>query len=325
MIRSTISFFAMTLTTMLLSMGVNAEEEAQQSLNAEALYERMLNQSTAALYQGIFVHQAGNKTQSVEIVHGMKDGQIWERLLHLDGPVREIIRRGEALYCVHPDASVEQLQQQGSSPFGNKPQGDLRQLTKAYEFRLLGKQRIAGRLVVGVQLVPRDQIRHAYQLWIDAQTYVPLRTELITLKGQMLERYQFSYFEPMKEFDEAHYKPKSKGAQLEMATSPEVLKTKEQDVLEWRLNWMPRGFEDQAVNGHAPKLSARRIYSDGIVMFSVYVEGVEKVQDEGTAQAGPTVLAVQHKVWQGKTHRITVVGEIPGPTATKIAQSVELM
>ena len=307
-----------------------AEEQAdkevgRQSLNAEGWYERMLEKSPAALYQGIFVHQAGNQTQSVEIIHGMKDGQIWERLLHLDGPVREVIRQGDALYCVHPDASVEQVQQQGSSPFGNKPQGDLRQLTRAYEFRLLGKQRIAGRLVVGVQLVPRDQIRHAYQLWIDVETSVPLRTELITLKGQMLERYQFSYFKVMKDFNEANFAPKSKGAKLELAKSGEVLQATQADILEWRLNWMPGGFEDQAAKGHAPKLSARRIYSDGIVMFSVYVESVEQVQDEGTAQAGPTVLAVQHKQWQGKTHRITVVGEIPAATATKIAQSVELL
>lgn len=299
--------------------------ESGQSLNAQGWYERMLEHSPSANYSGIFVHQAGNQTQSVEIVHGMKEGEIWERLLHLDGQVREVIRRGDALYCIHPNGAVEQVQQQGSSPFGNKPQGDFRQLAHAYDFRLLGKQRIAGRLVVGVQLVPKDKIRHAYQLWIDVETSVPLRTELITLQGDVLERYQFSYFKVSDGFKEAYFAPKNKGAKLELAQSGEVLQARESDILEWRLNWMPTGFQDQASKGHTPKLSARRIYSDGIVMFSVYVEGVEKVQDEGIAQAGPTVLAVQHKQWQGKTHRITVVGEIPAPTAARIAQSVELL
>jgi len=317
----------------LLSLALNlwadtdkaAGAQSGQSLNAQGWYERMLEHSPSANYSGIFVHQAGNQTQSVEIVHGMNDGEIWERLLHLDGQVREVIRRGDDLYCIHPDSSVEQVQQQGSSPFGNKPQGDFNQLARAYDFRLLGKQRIAGRLVIGVQLVPKDKIRHAYQLWIDVQTSVPLRTELITLSGNVLERYQFSYFKESDGFKAAHFEPKNKGAKLELAKSSEVLQAREGDVLEWRLNWMPSGFLDQAAKGHAPKLSARRMYSDGIVMFSVYVEGVEKVQDEGTAQAGPTVLAVQHKQWQGRTHRITVVGEIPAQTATKIAQSVELL
>ncbi|MFY0702205.1 MAG: MucB/RseB C-terminal domain-containing protein, partial [Bermanella sp.] len=218
---------------------------------------------------------------SVEIVHGTYEGAIWERLLHLDGPTREVIRRGEALYCIHPDQSVEQVQQQGSSPFGNKELGSTRQLSKAYDFRSLGKQRIAGRLVEGVQLVPKDASRHFYQLWLDQETTVPLRTELVSRKGQVLERYQFSYFMPKKEFVKARFEPRTKGVILTEADTAEVLKTTQKDVLEWRLNWIPSGFEDEAATGYAPKMSARRIYSDGIVMFSVYVEQVEKALDEG--------------------------------------------
>ena len=311
--------------TSLMSVSTVFAEEDKQSLTAQGWYEKMLDKAPMAMYEGIFIHQAGNQMQSVEIVHGARDGQIWERLLHLDGPSREIIRRGEDLYCIHPNKSVEQLQQKGSSPFGNKPLGSSRQLSKAYQFRLIGQQRIAGRLVTGVQLVPIDGMRHAYQIWLDQQTYVPLRTELITLKGQVLERYQFSYFKVASEFNEKRFEPRSVGVELELAEEGQVLQASNEDVLEWRLNWMPIGFVDQASKGYAPKLSARRIYSDGIVMFSVYVENVDKVQDEGTVQAGPTALSVQHKQWQGQTHRITVVGEVPSSTAARIAQSVELL
>ncbi|MEY8203880.1 MAG: MucB/RseB C-terminal domain-containing protein [Bermanella sp.] len=298
---------------------------ANQSLTAQGWYEQMLARAPQASYEGIFVHQAGNQLQTVEIVHGLKGGEIWERLLHLDGPTQEVIRRGDELYCIHPDATVEQLQQRGGSPFGNKIMGASRQLTKAYEFRLLGKQRFAGRLVMGVQLVPKDGARHAYQLWIDQQTSVPLRTELLTIKGQILERYQFSYFHVQSEFVEQRFAPRTQGVKLAMASRADVLKTRNTDVLAWRLNWLPLGFVDQTASGHTPKLSARRIYSDGLVMFSVYVESVDKIQDEGTMQAGPTALTVQHKQWQGQTHRITVVGEVPPAMVARIAQSVELL
>lgn len=296
----------------------------QQSLTAQGLYEKMLEQSPRAMYQGIFSHQAGNQVQNVEIVHGVNGEHIWERMMHLDGPVREIIRRGEELFCIHPDSSVEQLQKQGNTPFGNKSMGNIRQLSMAYDFKLLGAQRVAARPVVGIQLTPKDGTRHFYQVWLDQQTTVPLRTELIARTGQVLERYLFSYFKPDTEFVEQRFSPRNQGVKLQLAESPEVLRASAADVLEWRLNWMPIGFLDQTAKGHAPKLSARRIYSDGVVMFSVYVEGVDKIQDEGTAQAGPTALAVQHKQWQGQTHRITVVGEIPAATAQRIAQSVEL-
>jgi sigma-E factor negative regulatory protein RseB len=298
--------------------------DIKQSPTAESLYGQMLEQSPNALYQGIFSHQVGNQVQNIEIVHGINDGNIWERMLHLDGPVREIIRRGEELFCIHPDSSVEQLQKQGNAPFGNKAMGSIDQLSKAYEFKILGNQRVAGRSVVGVQLSPKDATRHFYQVWIDQQTTVPLRTELIARNGQVLERYMFSYFKPDLEFEATRFAPRNQGVELKLAMSPELLKATPADILEWRLNWTPIGFMDQTAVGHTPELSARRIYSDGIVMFSIYVEAVEKVQDEGIAQSGPTALAVQHKQWQGKTHRITVVGEIPAATAQKIAQSVEL-
>lgn len=317
--------WTVTLCILAVTFFAQADDAQVASPTAQAMYEDMLKRAPNAMYEGIFIHQAGNQTQSVEIVHGTYEGAIWERLLHLDGLTREVIRRGEALYCIHPDQSVEQVQQQGSSPFGNKELGSTRQLSKAYDFRSLGKQRIAGRLVEGIQLVPKDASRHFYQLWLDHETTVPLRTELVSRKGQVLERYQFSYFMPKTEFVKARFEPRTKGVVLTEAETAEVLKTTQQDVLEWRLNWIPVGFEDEAATGYAPKLSARRIYSDGIVMFSVYVEQVEKALDEGTAQSGPTVLAVQHKQWHGLTHRITVVGEIPAATAQRIAQSVELL
>lgn len=298
--------------------------QREQSLTAQGLYELMLEKAPQAMYQGIFSHQAGNQVQNVEIVHGMSDGQIWERMMHLDGPVREIIRKGEEFYCIHPDSSVEQLQKQGNAPFGNKLMGSIKQLSKAYEFKLLGAQRVAGRVVIGIQLTPKDANRHFYQVWLDKQTTVPLRTELIAKTGQVLERYLFSYFKADDDFVASRFEPRNKGIELNLAESPDVLMATPEDILEWRLNWMPMGFMDQTASGHAPKLSARRIYSDGVVMFSVYVEGVDQVQDEGTAQSGPTALAVQHKQWHGQTHRITVVGEIPVTTAQKIAQSVEL-
>jgi len=303
----------------------DAGTDIRQSLTAEGWYQTMRERAPEAHYQGIFVHQAGNESQSVEIVHGTHQGAIWERLLHLDGPVREVIRQGDALYCVYPDRSVEQIQQKGSAPFGNNALGQLKQLQTAYGFRMLGQERIVGRLAMGIQLVPRDKARHVYQMWIDQETFVPLRTELMTLKGEILERYQFAYFSPANSLTADAFSPKTPGIELSSAEQDEVLKSTPEDVIEWRLNWLPVGFADQGAKGHAPKLSARRIYSDGIVMFSVFVEAVDEIKDQGVARVGPTVLSVMHKDWQDQTHRITVVGEIPVATAKRIAESVELM
>ncbi|EAT12129.1 hypothetical protein HF888_04865 [Bermanella marisrubri] len=302
-----------------------SSNDLRQSLTAEGWYQTMRERAPEAHYQGIFVHQAGNESQTVEIVHGTHQDAIWERLLHLDGPVREVIRQGDAVYCIYPDRSVEQIQQKDSTPFGSNSLGQLNQLQTAYGFRMLGQERIVGRLAMGIQLVPRDKARHVYQMWIDQQTFVPLRTELMTLKGEILERYQFAYFSPVETLSVDAFAPKTPGVELAEAPQDEVLKSTPEDVIEWRLNWLPVGFADQGAKGYAPKLSARRIYSDGIVMFSVFVEAVDEIKDQGFARVGPTVLSVMHKDWQDQTHRITVVGEIPAATAKRIAESVELL
>jgi len=316
----------LTLIGLFLStISISTWAEQNQSLSAEGWYERMRGQAPEAQYQGIFLHQSGNDSQTVEIVHGKHQGAIWERLLHLDGPVREVIRQGDALYCIYPDKTVEQIQQKGSAPFGNKDLGSVKQLKQAYQFKLLGPERIVGRLAMGVQLVPKDRSRHVYQLWIDQNTFVPLRTELMSLKGRILERYQFAYFSPQEALSAEDFEPKTPGISLASAKADEVLKANPEDVIEWRLAWLPVGFVDQGAKGYAPKLSARRVYSDGIVMFSIYVEPVNEVKDEGVARAGPTILAVQHKEHQDTQHRITVVGEIPARLAKRIAESVELM
>ncbi len=299
-----------------------------QSLSAQGWYDLMIEQAPKAMYQGIFIHQSGVHTQSVEISHGMKDGQIWERMLHLDGPAREIIRRGQQLYCIHPDARVERLNQQGASPFNPNHLGNSTQLQQGYNLALLGYQRIAGRPVVGIRLVPKDEFRHEYHLWLDRQTLVPLKSELVGEQHQILERYQFSFFAPISEWTAKQFEPRTKGVELALDAPPAA--PWQGENLGWKLNWVPIGFAQRQLE-HAPanhvgsQNAERRMFTDGIVMFSVYVEPVAAKMDEGTAQIGPTVLAVQHKQWQGKTHRITVVGEIPRNAAQRIAQSVELM
>ena len=330
MIRPTSFTNKLLVCTSLLISNLLFSQSAlsSQSLNAVGWYERMLAEAPKAQYQGIFTHQSGGQSQSVEIVHGMKDGQVWERLLHLDGPAREVIRKGEQLFCIHPDARVEKIDQPTNGPFAAESLASTQQLSQGYEFNLKGLQRIAGRPVMLLQLNAKDNLRHNYQVWLDSQTSVPLKSELINQRGMVLERYQFNYFAPYEQWNDKHFTPRTKGIELEIKEPVQTVSAQEKSQLEtWKLNWMPNGFmqKDQKASGEGAAKAGRRMYSDGIVMFSVFVEPAQDEMKDGLAQVGATVLAVQHKQWQGQSHRITVVGEIPQQTAKRIAQSVELM
>ncbi len=337
------------LVGFVMGLSVVQAASANQSLTAEGWYERMLQEAPKAQYQGIFTHQSGGQSQSVEIVHGMKEGQVWERLLHLDGPAREVIRKGEQLFCIYPDARVEKIEQPTNGPFAAESMVSTQQLQQGYEFVLHGAKRIAGRPAVLVQLKPKDELRHHYLVWLDHQTSVALKSELVNQRGQVLERYQFNYFAPYDQWNEQMFSPRTQGIELAFqntaaaaerapantdtntgsastAKSEQHAET-ELTVQNWKLNWLPTGFLQKENTQTAMQRAhdGRRMYSDGIVMFSVYVEPAHEDKQDGLAQVGATVLAVQHKQWQGVEHRITVVGEIPQQTAKRIAQSVELM
>jgi sigma-E factor negative regulatory protein RseB len=301
----------------------------QQSLSGQGWYQRMVDEAPKVNYKGVFVHQAGDQSQSVEIVHGEHEGQIHERMLHLDGPAREVIRQGEELICVYPNGKVEKLNAHSASPFNRSNLGAVEQLEQGYEFALQESHRVAGREAVLLQLIPRDKFRHGYRLWLDKQSAVPLRTELVDVSGHILERFQFGSFQLLPEFDDSAFAVSIKKLPVE---DDSVKPTTDKPVAEtntsvaWKLNWLPSGFmlsqtgsDDSISNQH------RRMYSDGVVMFSVFVDDEHTTMPDGNQRIGATSVSVHHKQWLGQVRRITVVGELPQEATQRIAHSVELM
>jgi sigma-E factor negative regulatory protein RseB len=65
------------------------------------------------------------------------------------------------------------------------------------------------------------------------------------------------------------------------------------------------------------------LYTDGLTTFSVFIEAATGAVPEGVASRGATLAVMDSLVHQGKSYRITVVGEIPVVTAQKIAQNIE--
>lgn len=301
----------------------------QQSLSGQGWYQRMVDEAPKVNYKGVFVHQAGDQSQSVEIVHGEHEGQIHERMLHLDGPAREVIRQGQELICVYPNGKVEKLNAHSASPFNRSNLGAVEQLEKGYEFALQESHRVAGREAVLLQLIPRDKFRHGYRLWLDKQSAVSLRTELVDASGHILERFQFGSFQLLPEFDDSAFAVSIKKLPVEdESAAPAIDKPVAETNISvaWKLNWLPNGFMlSQTGSDNRISNQQRRMYSDGVVMFSVFVDDEHTTMPDGNQRIGATSVSVYHKQWLGQVRRITVVGELPQEATQRIAHSVELM
>ena len=68
---------------------------------AEIWLQKMRNALRHESYEGIFTYMRGYQFDTVQVAHEFRDGQEFERLSHLNGEPRELIRAGDNVVCNH--------------------------------------------------------------------------------------------------------------------------------------------------------------------------------------------------------------------------------
>ncbi len=67
---------------------------------------------------------------------------------------------------------------------------DFKRLSAAYDFISVGRTRIADRLCDVIRVVARDGTRYSFIAWLDAETKLPLRVDLLDRDGETLEQFR---------------------------------------------------------------------------------------------------------------------------------------
>ena len=269
-------------------------------------------------YQGSFVYERNGSFSSHDIWHRVEDGKVSERLLQLDGAAQEILRVDGKVECVS-----------GALVSGVTTPADAAQrvldplkLMGWYDLSVAGKSRVAGRDGVIVTLTPRDQHRYAFELHLDRNTGLPLRSLMLNDKGQLLERFQMTRLDTTKPPSDDDLRPSASCKPVQR-----VAPASSDSVAGWRSDWLPPGFE--LVNSSVRRDPKRDstvsslMYDDGLARFSVFLE---PVKDDGgndvRTQLGPTsAVSRRLNTPKGKV-MVTVVGEIPLGTAERVALSM---
>ena len=89
--------------SLLLFLFVAGQASAQ---DARDWLERMGRAVEELNYQGTFVHVLDGTAETLHIVHRTADGQSGERILSLDGPGGEFVRRGATVQGIFPDRRI---------------------------------------------------------------------------------------------------------------------------------------------------------------------------------------------------------------------------
>ena len=288
--------------------------------DAQDALKRLARAEQQQSYQGTFVYERNGSFSTHRIWHRVTDGKVRERLLQLDGSAQEVVRADGSTQCVsgklesgvatQPDASVHAY--------------DSKKLSAWYDIKTVGTSRVAGRAATIISLTPKDQHRYGIELHLDDATGLPVKSLLLSEKGQLLERFQFTELDTGIPTDQV-LQPSAdcKGVEVVKASKPDA----SAKAAPWRLEWVPDGFEltSSAVRkdpGSKVQIS-NLMYNDGLARFSVFIEPVSgaAVTDTRT-QLGPTVAVSRRLTTPKGDTMVTVVGEIPLGTAERIALSL---
>jgi sigma-E factor negative regulatory protein RseB len=318
---------------------------AEQPSEAGMWLQKMGDALRHESYEGIFTYMRGYQLDTVQVAHEFREGQEFERLSHLNGAPRELIRAGDDFVCNHANIGhVETDHEFLTGPFTRAFSEKLSSSQSFYQFSVLGSDRIAGRAAVVLGVAPKNNDRYGYRLWLDRQTGLLLQSHLVN-GGRILEAFQFSRIEignPINPPSLAstlgddrvqhrlgiHSAPQPSGAKSQrpqIAQQPQPSQPSQtsqtsqtsQQPLAWRVAWLPSGF--RAVISPARD---RVLYTDGLATFSVFFErpGASKLGELETHMGGTVVITRRIK---GSAQQITVVGEVPADTAKRVAESVE--
>ena len=282
-------------------------------------------------YDGVFMYRGGSELAMLRIVHLNVDGVKRIRLVHLNGARREVIRRGDHVVRMVPlnDETLRIGRGTPVGPWGRSFAPRFQAAEKHYRIHIDGEDRIAGRRAVHIMLRPWDENRFGHRLWLDHDTGLLLRSELHDARGENLEEFQFASLVIGEGISESALEPEPGEGWVHEPLTDQGAEARAPDVpIQWHAGWVPDGFvmadaEVSDLRGSGDPAVAM-MWSDGVAVFHVFVESIPHgpVADL-VSRAGATVV-VTHVASPSQTdpHLVTVVGEVPTPTARRIARSV---
>ncbi|MCG8391703.1 MAG: MucB/RseB C-terminal domain-containing protein [Pseudomonadales bacterium] len=294
------------------------DSPAHSQLQAMAQANRSLN------YTGRFLYQFGAEVSTMELSHAVIDGREYQRLTHLDGRMVEVLQRGDEVLCLHPDRTLTRITQNQVHPLSisDRLASDV---PEQYNILVDGDGRVAGRNATRMRVAPLDTHRYGYRLWLDNESRLLLKSEVVDGSGVALERVEFVSLEL------------APGLTLQDFDVPEVMREKalnevpsshpvQQLLVE--ADWLPAGFrsvdQDWRSAGDRAPVAAQG-FSDGLAAFTVFVEAVEGGSvEEGVSRVGPTVAVSRRLTAPSGAYLVTLVGEVPQSTAERVIQGIRV-
>ncbi|MEO1574765.1 MAG: MucB/RseB C-terminal domain-containing protein, partial [Pseudomonadota bacterium] len=241
-------------------------------------FERMGQAVETLNYRGRLVHQHDGQLDTLEVVHQLRDGKVYERMTSLNGSGREVIRRGDDVRCTVADRQevLVDWAAEGSPLVAVLPQYDA-SLEEIYRFDLTpASGRVAGRPVHTLKIDPLDGYRYGYRLQLDSETGMPLKCELVDDQNRSIETVMFTRIEFVDTLAAEVFEPLLPTTNYDevrpvAAAGGNVIDAKQASFV---ADQLPSGFSLSIVTRHGDAASGAEhlVYTDGVATISVFAE-----------------------------------------------------
>lgn len=272
-------------------------------------------------YEGTFVLRKSDKMMTMHVVHGVDDRGVWESMESLNGEPRKIVRHNNEVISIYPERKLVTVSQMGDKP-GLHPilPENLDKLVNYYAINQLGNERIAGRETSVLNVQPKDAFRYGYKYWLDNDTGVLLKCDLLDETGEIVEQMMYTSFNDHAAVPSSAFSI----PELEGFTRQELNKDKDRPADSgWYVADIPDGFmlTQSSMRSNESGESLHLLYSDGLASVSVFVEASEDSPHRLTGASRMGALNAYGKQINGA--QIIVMGEVPEATVTRIAESMK--
>jgi len=310
----------------LLQLAAQADDiqSSEQLINKMSVATRTLN------YEGVVIFTRGNKTDVMQVLHKYENGEEREKMVSLTGHAREIIRNNQTVTCIFPDTKEVLVEKSRAHSVTSKLPDRIEAISDYYEFTTMGEERIAGRDTWSVSIMPKDTYRYGYQLWIDKESHLLLKSELQDETGASIEQVMFTQLEFYDTLNDELFKPSISGSEYtwyEYTKDTNPVAANADNQHRWQVTWMPTGFNlsnysnynDTTISSDNISLD-HMIYTDGVSMISVFVEQLGDQQVSNTSSSklgGVNVYSITADGYQ-----VTAIGEVPQATVQRMVESI---
>ncbi|MEM9305108.1 MAG: MucB/RseB C-terminal domain-containing protein [Pseudomonadota bacterium] len=313
-----------TVALLFAALAWTAGAAEAQDRDVRHWLDRMALAVTNLDYRGSLVYARGDALEAMQIFHRVREGQVEERLVSMSGIHREVLRNADGVRCIFPDRQSVVMDARIAEPwFPVIPSEQVADPGTRYDFHLGNVERIAGMEAQVVEIVPKDQFRYGFRLWLEVDTGMLLKSLHLDRNGRPIEQLMFTDLEIGAMISDADLRPSVREEGFLQVTFPKTPDAgPPEESRSWRVARVPDGFTLRSHTQRGARAGENLehlVFTDGLASVSVYVEPMPST---GILEGAKELGSVNIFGAQVDGYAVTALGAVPPATVRLMARSV---